>query len=140
MIGPKPEKPAPGAEARARKLVTARDEGLCVRCRRAHLGVNFDHRKNRSQGGEWSASNGQLLCGSGTTGCHGEVTAYPAMAVAGGWAVPGWPEAVPSEWPARRWVPGVAGILHRVWVLYDDQGGWTEISDAEAARRMVGVP
>jgi hypothetical protein len=41
-------------------------------------GNNAHHRKNRSQGGEDELSNLLLLCGSGTTGCHGWVTSHPA--------------------------------------------------------------
>jgi 5-methylcytosine-specific restriction endonuclease McrA len=48
---------------------------------------NAHHRKNRSQGGEDLLSNLLLLCGSGTTGCHGWVTEHPAAAYVHGWSV-----------------------------------------------------
>lgn len=139
MIGPKKPKPAPGAEARARKLVTKRDGSVCVRCHRTDptFGVNFDHRKNRSQGGEWSASNGQLMCGSGVVGCHGFVTQNPHRALVEGYAVPGW--ADPSSWPARRWVPTNIGTLEQCWVLYSNDGSWERITDVRAVLLMEGA-
>ena len=130
-IAQRPPKQTRADEINARELVNLRDRGVCVSCGTVHplFGVNFDHRKNRSQGGIWSASNGQLLCGSGTVGCHGYMTQHPAEAIREGWAVPSY--ANPAEWPARRMVHG-----HLIWVLYDDGGGWVEISEAEAKERM----
>jgi hypothetical protein len=134
MIGPKVEKQTAADERVARERVQGRDEGRCVKCRR-YGPANWDHRKNASQGGLWAASNGQLMCGSGTTGCHGWKTSNPAEAVAEGWAVPGW--ADPLVWPARRWVNSSIGTLTLVWVLYRDDGGFKRITDAEAAKRMA---
>lgn len=118
-------------ETRARAIVARRDAGRCVRCRRFAHGLNFDHRVNRSQGGRWSASNGQMLCGSGTTGCHGWATTHPELAIADGWSVPGWGD--PQTWPSRRWVHD-----ELVWVLLDDSGGFTRITDEDARNRMDG--
>lgn len=113
-------------ERAAYASVTERDGGLCVRCGR--FGGNRDHRKNRSQGGRTTPANLQILCGTGTTGCHGWVTQNPAAAMAEGLTVPGW--ADPAAWPARR---------HGVWVVYDDDGGVREVSDA-AARAVIDGP
>lgn len=123
----------------ARDLVNLRDGGVCVKCGRVDpfFGVNFDHRVNRSQGGDWRASNGQLLCGSGTTGCHGWVTTEPGKAIADGWACPGY--ADPAEWPARRYIWSRWGTVALSWVLYADDGTWREISDEEARKRMEGT-
>jgi len=77
---PKPPKHRPplnaeGAaqEAVCRALVRARSDRICEVCgsQPAH---NVHHRKNRSQGGTWAASNLLDVCGSGTTGCHGRIT------------------------------------------------------------------
>jgi hypothetical protein len=136
VISPKQGKQTGGDERRARALVQERDGGVCVRCRRQGLHVNWDHRLNRSQSGRWAASNGQLLCGSGTTGCHGEITGNPHAAIVQGWAVPGW--ADPAEYPAARWVDTGFGTVRLGWVLYDDDGGWTEIEEHEAHLRMTG--
>lgn len=136
MIAPRAPKQTAADERRARAIVTERDGGACVKCHRAHPvhGVNWDHRKNRGQGGLWAASNGQLLCGSGTTGCHGWKTQNPAAAAAEGWAVPAW--ADPLTYPARRYVEGLYGILRLQWVLYRDDGQWEEITVENAERRI----
>lgn len=141
MIRPKydaPPKPTPAQEHDAYELATLRDLDTCQRCRRnCGWGVTSrDHRKDRSVGGLSVVSNLQVLGGTGTTGCHGWKSANPQEALAEGWAVPSWGD--PAEWPARRWLPAVAG-LRLAWVLYDDEGGWTEISAVEARRRMEGV-
>ncbi len=59
---------------------------------------NAHHRRNRSQGGKDALSNLMLLCGSGTTGCHGRVTMHPKWAAENGYAIRGKvdaPESVP---------------------------------------------
>jgi len=70
-------------EAVVRALVRARSGGVCEVCGNARA-TNYQHRKNRSQGGLWSASNGLAVCGTGTTGCHGRIHANPAEAVSKG--------------------------------------------------------
>ena len=82
----RPKRNPAAAENAARLKVRARSGGACEVCRAAPA-TNFHHRKNRSQGGEWSASNGFDLCGSGTTGCHGHITTNPKMAMGQGWTV-----------------------------------------------------
>lgn len=136
MIAPKQPKQTPADERRARRIVIVGDGGVCVKCHRSHPvhGVNWDHRKNKGQGGLWAASNGQLLCGSGTTGCHGWKTQNPAEASAEGWAVPGW--ADPLTYPGRRWLPSGLGTLRLAWVLYRNDGKWEEITAENAERRI----
>lgn len=133
MIEPKLPKQTAADERRARAAVKERDQGMCVRC--GGPGTNWDHRKNRSQGGRWEASNGQTLCGSGTTGCHGFVTQNPAAAVLEGFTVPSW--ARPELWPAWR-------EPQRSWVLYFDRPDaegrwWTEITTSTADLMMNRV-
>jgi hypothetical protein len=135
VIGPKVAAPTAAEERRAYAVVTERDGELCQKCLRAR-GDNRDHRLNRSQGGRTEPSNLQLLCGSGTTGCHGLVTHDLAEALRDGWRVPSWGD--PREWPARRWLRTEHATLRAAWVLYDDEGGWREVSAAEARRRMGG--
>lgn len=102
-------------ETTCRRIVRERSEGDCeIRIPVVCLGraTNFQHRKNRSQGGAWVPSNGLDVCGSGTTGCHGWIHANPAEAYARGWSVKSTddPAVVPStHW---RWGP----------VLLDDLG------------------
>lgn len=134
-IGQKIAKPTRAQESRAYLLTTERDGGCCVKCGRAGV-MSRDHRLNRSQGGLTTTANLQLLCGTGTTGCHGWFTSHPAEAVREGWGVPMW--ADPHEYPARRWLSTGVGTLRLGWVLYDHLGGWEEIDEAEAARRRRG--
>lgn len=89
-----------------RQTIIDRDHMLCQRCGRqadatAH-GYSMQHRNARGMGGTSDPrlarpSNGILLCGSGTTGCHGWVEANPEAAERLGLAVPSWadPESVP---------------------------------------------
>ena len=68
------------------KEVFVRDEGCCAWCGEPITGRrSFDwsvhHRRPRGSGGtsvEWvnSAANLVLLCGSGTTGCHGHIESH----------------------------------------------------------------
>jgi hypothetical protein len=124
-------------EANAYELASLRDGGVCVRCRRSHpiFGVNRDHRQNR-QGNNTVVSNLQLLCGSGTTGCHGWKTENAREANASGWGCPRW--ANPAEWPARRWLVGPHRVLELAWVLYDDFGEFKRITDQQAEQLMRG--
>jgi hypothetical protein len=70
-----------------RKLVYKRDAWCCVRCGLFVMGQphNVHHRIRRSQLGPHSPENLILLCGSGTTGCHGWVHANPKVARLNGW-------------------------------------------------------
>lgn len=137
MIGPKRPRPTPLEEASAYELVTMRDLGVCVKCRRTYMGmVSRDHRQNRHRGNT-RASNLQLLCGTGTTGCHGWKTHNPHAATISGYSVPSWAE--PTEWPARRWADTGIGTLEQIWCLYDDEGRWERISDLRAVLLMEGV-
>ncbi|MET0887684.1 MAG: HNH endonuclease signature motif containing protein [Mycetocola sp.] len=141
MILPKydqPPKPTASEEKKAYAIVDHRDGGVCVKCRRTHPihGINHDHRKNRSQGGRTVASNLGLLCGSGTTGCHGWKTQNPAEATEQGYSVPMGIE--PADWPARRWFSANHGVLEQGWALYTDDGDVIRITDAHADRLMRG--
>lgn len=93
----------------------ARSGGRCERCDRAlggGIGVSRHHRMRRRDGGD-RLSNLLLLCGSGTTGCHGWVTEHPDEAYANGWSVRALATTDPAEVPVR--------INGRLWVL-DDHG------------------
>lgn len=92
--------------------LTTRAHGNCERCgkplHRDH--TSRHHRQRRRDGGDRLA-NLLLLCGSGTTGCHGWVHANPQAATEQGWIVPTW--ANPANIPVRL----ADGYL---WVLRDD--------------------
>lgn len=111
-----------GIPAEVRDLVWERAQGWCERCGLALLrgqgGYSQHHRKLRSQGGPDSPENLVLLCGSGTTGCHGWVHAHPTLAKAAGWMVERWAE--PAEVTVRLALHGLCrllsdGGLERVW-------------------------
>jgi hypothetical protein len=56
-------------EREARRIVRERSGGVCECCGEARA-IDWSHRKARSQGGEWCASNGLDLCRQ----CHADVT------------------------------------------------------------------
>ncbi len=67
-----------GPSVEVRELVAARDGGRCLVC--GGPGSNVHHRRNRGAGGSkhlWinSPANLMTVCGSGTTGDHGMITA-----------------------------------------------------------------
>lgn len=83
--------------------VDIRDNFCCVLCGRAIDGGSRHHRQLRRHG-DHSPANIVLLCGSGTTGCHGWVHAHPAASYAQGWLVHSWhaPELVPLPTAGRH--------------------------------------
>ncbi|GAB2859260.1 hypothetical protein GCM10022221_68540 [Actinocorallia aurea] len=84
-----------GPSPDTRALVLARDGHACVVCglditRRPH---NIHHRLPRGMGGSSdpainSPANLITVCGSGTTGCHGEIERNREWAQDHGWIVP----------------------------------------------------
>lgn len=100
--------------AKVVRQLIARAEGCCERCRLSVVEVEapeFDdrglrwsvqHRKPAGMGGTSrpefnSPANLLLLCGSGTTGCHGWVEANRTAARNAGWLV--WQSQDPEEMP-----------------------------------------
>lgn len=88
------------------RLVRERDDDCCVRCGRPGP-LTTQHRVARGMGGTrrpWinSPENLITLCGSGTTGCHGQVEASPHEAVIYGWRVPSW-AGDPGSVSVRYW-------------------------------------
>lgn len=89
-----------GPDVATRERVRWRDRDRCRRC-----GVQtwqLHHRKPRGMGGTRdplinSPANLVLLCGSGTTGCHGWVESNRREARALGWLVSQW--ADPADVP-----------------------------------------
>lgn len=96
-----------------RRLVYERDGHACARCGRTgdESGrCSLHHRRARGAGGDKLGrsarpSNLLVLCGSGTTGCHGWVESHRAEAEAHGWLLRHTiadPADVPVLWRGRR--------------------------------------
>ena len=81
-----------GPSSGVREEVWERAGGYCERCGKA-IGsqpMSVHHRKPRRMGGTTdpsvnTPSNLAMLCGSGTTGCHGEIESQRSQAYADGW-------------------------------------------------------
>lgn len=93
-----------GFSAKTREIVYARADRCCERegCGVYAYGGSVHHRRARGMGGDKRsttdrASNAILLCGSGTTGCHGWVEQNRATAIEAGLLVPSTLE--PAEIP-----------------------------------------
>jgi 5-methylcytosine-specific restriction protein A len=103
-----------------REAICIRDEARCALC--GDLTRQIQHRRARGMGGtvlDWigNAANGVLLCGSGTTGCHGAIERNPELARALGY----------------RLDPGEDPELVPVW--YEREGFWRLLSHDQAMWR-----
>lgn len=109
-----------------RAVCLARAMGRCERCGGSLTGWDawsLHHRRARGMGGTRRAStesvaNLVVLCGSGTTGCHGWVESNRDQARELGWLLRQQQE--PEEEPVPLWA--AAGRP----VLLDACGGWAE--------------
>lgn len=107
-----------GAALRDRNIkIDRREMQRCARCGKFIIeNGSRHHRKFKSRGGGDEVSNGVLLCGSGTTGCHGWAHANPDAARADGFAV--WSHEDPILVPVRLFLAG------KRLVYLDDEGDW----------------
>lgn len=101
-------------------MVYERANHCCERCGHHAEGGSLHHRSARRMGGSRdprknAAFNLVLLCGSGTTGCHGEVESKDPAHYADGWLVRH------GDDPEQLSIPHVH--LGRVWLTED--GGYT---------------
>lgn len=121
---------ARAARLAAHALVEARDTG-CHRCGLPYGSIHWwshHHRRSRGMGGSNecdTAANIIVLCGSGTTGCHGWVTSHPTESAEAGWVVRHGTRG-PSTTPMRSAVLGG-------WVLLNNAGGWRRVDQGDAA-------
>lgn len=97
-----------GPNPEVRQAVVDRDKHRCARCGRQLPGypASIHHRTPRGMGGTRDpkvnkASNLLLLCGTGTTGCHGWVESHRKEATERGFLVPWWQD--PAEVPVNYW-------------------------------------
>lgn len=112
------------SEVRCRTIVRRRASGpldtlLCERCGVAG-DCSLHHRRKRSQLPKhrlWEPSNCVMLCGDGTSGCHGWVEANPQAAHVEGYHAFSWEE--PSVVPVVLWHTGL--------VFLDDEGGFRPV-------------
>lgn len=100
------------SEKTGRSVVYERSNGVCEVCSAARA-TEWQHRKNRSQGGGWEPSNGLHVCSA----CHREIHADPVGAASRGHTVLSWED------------PGRKAVLLRTmygygWFLLDDCGGY----------------
>lgn len=112
--------------AAVRKLVAARAREKCELCGRPLAGIpaSIHHRKPRGMGGTKDPSisgvaNALLLCGTGTTGCHGFVERNRRDAVMNGWLVP-------RHGPPPDEVP------------FTDREGGTWLLESDGNKRLLG--
>ena len=107
-----------------RAAIQDRDVCCCVRC--GHYCLNephsVHHRQVKGMGGSKHRdhpANLIVLCGTGTTGCHGYVHAHPTVSYRLGYLVRSTtrPESAPV------WAAGAE------WVLLDDDYGLTPVRD-----------
>lgn len=121
-----------GPSQYVRGQVIARADSRCEWCDAySTFGMSVHHRQPRGMGGSRkvhvnAAANLLLLCGSGTTGCHGWVESNRRVSVTWGLLVP------------RPAFPATTPVFYRKngWVLLDDDGGvhpWTPEDGAEPA-------
>jgi hypothetical protein len=95
---------------KVRRLLREREGNVCAKCGE-RAANNAHHRKNRSQGGKDVLSNLLLLCGSGTTGCHGWVTENPRTSYLLGFSVKSWGD------------PASTPVFYRGQLLFLDDAG-----------------
>ncbi len=111
---------------KTRNIIAARDMEGCVRCGKYCIDqpASIHHRKRRSQCSKNERdgyANLVLLCGTGTTGCHGWVHAHPADAQAMGYLLHAW------EDPLARPV----FTFRQQWEQPDADGGWRTCGDVD---------
>lgn len=109
--------------AKTRAALKERAHSCCEACGKPGA-TNAHHRINQSQGGPDTLSNLLLLCGSGTTGCHGIITRNPDDAKWLGYSISGHSmhkgrDSDASTYPVYRYSRELGAAE---WVLLDDDG------------------
>lgn len=119
MTSPARKAPSTKVTQATRRDLRERALHCCEVCGQ-HGATNAHHRVNAGQGGRATLGNLMLVCGSGTTGCHGSITANPKWARELGYSVRATFE--PVDVPVYRF-SRFTGAPE--WVLLDDRGGIT---------------
>lgn len=124
-----------------RRYIVEACEYRCVGCG-SGADLTIQHRRARGMGGTTNPTiaeivNGLVLCGSGTTGCHGWAEAHPILAELLGWRLaPGTPADGSAWW---HWLYGWVcwrvhpdGFVSRGWM---DDGQVDRFAERKAAVR-----
>lgn len=119
-----------GPDRTTRDLIKLRDEWRCCVCGESVYDrqVSIHHRRNRGSGGTRDAavnrpSNLLLVCGTGSTGCHGDLTDNRQRDVAldAGWIVSTNSTDEPINVPVHHAVHGL--------IYLDDEGDWSPVAE-----------
>lgn len=105
-----------------REIVYARSGGRCELCGRSAYGGSVHHRRARGMGGTKSKwvnlpANLLVVCGSGTSGCHGKIESYREMGYRAGWLL---------RWGEEPEHAAFVDSSGRWWRL-DNEGGKREV-------------
>ena len=93
-----------------REVVIERSKGVCEVCGGSLTkwdGMSVHHRKPRKMGGSkdpalWLPSNLLVVCGSGTSGCHGDIEHKRGYAKLNGWLLKSYED--PAVTPVRLFI------------------------------------
>jgi 5-methylcytosine-specific restriction enzyme A len=110
-----------GATPIVRMTVVMRGGGNCEICNKplnSSQYVSLHHRKPRKMGGSRDtslneASNLMMICGSGTSGCHGYVESNRELSYTNGWLVHSY--EIPNQKPV---------LIRDKFVVLDDEGNY----------------
>ncbi|OOB90721.1 HNH endonuclease [Rathayibacter sp. VKM Ac-2630] len=117
-----------------RALVIDRDSGRCRWCGRQvdRSDYSLQHRRPRAAGGSGRpetnlAGNLAVVCGSGTTKCHGHMESHRTAALARGFLVRQY-GPLPADVPL---------LTASGWIRLDDDGGFQTVTETDAAAFMA---
>lgn len=112
-----------------RAVMFERARGCCevCGCRLREKGWNAHHRAGRGMGGtrrEVTCADGLVVCGSGTTGCHGLIERERKWALDNGFLVSRWADAA-----------AVPVLVRGAWARLTPQGTVTWLDDLNLGTR-----
>lgn len=123
-------------------MIVARDQGECVSCGKHVVHLNrgwawsIHHRRPRGTGGTklaWvdQAANGIILCGSGTTGCHGWVEKNRRASIDAGFLISALGLSTGEDIAIHHQLHGL--------VYLDNAGGWCSVEEGPTPDSMGWV-
>ncbi|MFF2631992.1 HNH endonuclease [Microbacterium sp. NPDC058021] len=118
-----------------RKAFYEREQGRCFLCRKQlqwearGIGWSAHHRKPRGMGGTsdpriGSIANCLIVCGSGTTGCHGRIERNRGVALAVGLLIP-------KNATTEDFAPAAVRVrrMDKTWWLLTESGRAVEVEE-----------